>query len=220
MTQKSKQNPGVPCKRAAGFAQAQRGRGWAELVGMSGGGTETPVGCEAAPGGGSKKRDSLGTAGSAHLIIKDLGEIHSRLLDHRPVIQGETRYFVKEFEEKRGLREMRVLENLKNMIHETNEHTLPKCRDTMRDSLSQVLQRLQAANDSVCRLQQREQERKKIHSDHLVASEKQHMLQWDNFMKEQPNKRAEVDEEHRKAMERLKEQYAEMEKDLAKFSTF
>ncbi|XP_033072046.1 biogenesis of lysosome-related organelles complex 1 subunit 5 isoform X2 [Trachypithecus francoisi] len=65
---------------------------------MSGGGTETPVGCEAALGGGSKKRDSLGTAGSAHLIIKDLGEIHSRLLDHRPVIQGETRYFVKEFE--------------------------------------------------------------------------------------------------------------------------
>uniref|UniRef100_A0A2I3HIA1 Biogenesis of lysosome-related organelles complex 1 subunit 5 n=1 Tax=Nomascus leucogenys TaxID=61853 RepID=A0A2I3HIA1_NOMLE len=65
---------------------------------MSGGGTETSVGCEAAPGGGSKKRDSLGTAGSAHLIIKDLGEIHSRLLDHRPVIQGETRYFVKEFE--------------------------------------------------------------------------------------------------------------------------
>ncbi|KAG3286465.1 BLOC1S5 [Ictidomys tridecemlineatus] len=59
---------------------------------MSGGGTETLVGCEVAPGSG-KKRDSLGTAGSAHLIIKDLGEIHSRLLDHRPVIQGETRYF-------------------------------------------------------------------------------------------------------------------------------
>jgi hypothetical protein len=33
-----------------------------------------------------------------HFIFIDLGEIHSRLLDHRPVIQGETRYFVKEFE--------------------------------------------------------------------------------------------------------------------------
>uniref|UniRef100_A0A9L0SWF0 Biogenesis of lysosome-related organelles complex 1 subunit 5 n=1 Tax=Equus caballus TaxID=9796 RepID=A0A9L0SWF0_HORSE len=66
---------------------------------MSGGGTETFVGYEAATSGGDKKRDSLGTTGSpAHLIIKDLGEIHSRLLDHRPVIQGETRYFVKEFE--------------------------------------------------------------------------------------------------------------------------
>ncbi|XP_070371737.1 biogenesis of lysosome-related organelles complex 1 subunit 5 isoform X4 [Equus asinus] len=131
---------------------------------MSGGGTETLVGYEAATGGGDKKRDSLGTTGSpAHLIIKDLGEIHSRLLDHRPVIQGETRYFVKEFEEKRGLREMRVLENLKNMIHETNEHTIPKCRETMQDNLDQVLQRLHAATDSVCRLQQREQERKKPH---------------------------------------------------------
>ncbi|KAM5269061.1 biogenesis of lysosome-related organelles complex 1 subunit 5 [Hipposideros larvatus] len=188
---------------------------------MSGGGTETTVGGEAAAGGGEKKRDSLGTAGSpAHLIIKDLGEIHSRLLDHRPVIQGETRYFVKEFEEKRGLREMRVLENLRNMIHETNEHTLPKCRETMQDSLNEVLQRLQAATDSVCRLQEREQERKKIYNDRLIANEKQHIIQWEEFMKEQHNKQAEMDEEHRKAMERLKEQYVEMEKDLAKFSTF
>lgn len=50
--------------------QAQRIPGWAEPVGMSGGGTETPVGCEGAAAVGSKKRDSLGTAGSAHLIIK------------------------------------------------------------------------------------------------------------------------------------------------------
>ncbi|XP_048204457.1 biogenesis of lysosome-related organelles complex 1 subunit 5 [Perognathus longimembris pacificus] len=189
---------------------------------MSGGGTETPVGRETATGGGSsgKKRDSLGTAGSAHLIIKDLGEIHSRLLDHRPVIQGETRYFVKEFEEKRNLRELRVLENLKNMIHETKEHTLPKCRETMKDNLEEVLQRLQAANEAVCRLQQREQERKKMYHDHLVSSEKRHLLQWEDFMKEQPHRQVQVDEEHRRAMERLEEQYAEMEKDLTKFSTF
>ncbi|XP_066124556.1 biogenesis of lysosome-related organelles complex 1 subunit 5 isoform X1 [Saccopteryx bilineata] len=188
---------------------------------MSGGGTETPVCCEAVGSGGDKKRDSPGTAGSpAHLIIKDLGEIHSRLLDHRPVIHGEIRYFVKEFEEKRGLREMRVLENLKNMIHETNERALPKCRETMQDNLHHVLQRMQASTDSICRLQQKEQERKKIHNDHLIASENQHITQWEEFMKEQDSKQADVDEEHRKAMERLREQYAEMEKDLAKFSTF
>ncbi|XP_043305516.1 biogenesis of lysosome-related organelles complex 1 subunit 5 isoform X2 [Cervus canadensis] len=188
---------------------------------MSGGGTETPVGCEPAPGGGGKKKDSLGFAGSpAHLIIKDLGEIHSRLLDHRPVIQGETRYFVKEFEEKRGLREMRVLENLKHMIQETNEHTLPTCRATMQDNLNQVLQRLQAATDSVCRLQQREQERKKIHNDLLIAREKQQVTQWEDFVREQHGKQAEVDGEHGKALEKLREQYAEMEKGLARFSTF
>lgn len=40
---------------------------------MSSGGMETSVGGEAALGGGDKKRDSLGTAGSpAHLIIKGM----------------------------------------------------------------------------------------------------------------------------------------------------
>lgn len=40
---------------------------------------------------------------------------------------------------------MRALENLKNMIHETNEHTLPTCTETMEDSLSHVLQRCKPA---------------------------------------------------------------------------
>lgn len=90
----------------------------------------------------------------------------------------------------------------------------------MQDSLNQVLQRLQAATDSVRRLQQREQEQKKIHNDLLIASEKQHVTQWEDFMKEQHSKQAEVDEEHRKAVEKLREQYTEMEKGLARFSTF
>jgi hypothetical protein len=59
-----------------------------------------------------------------------------------------------------------------------------------------------------------------MYNEHLIASEKQHVLQWEDFMRKQPHRQAEVDEEHRRAMERLKEQYAEMEKDLAKFSTF
>ncbi|KAB0372376.1 hypothetical protein FD755_016168 [Muntiacus reevesi] len=140
---------------------------------MSSSGAETLVGCEAGTGGSTKKKDSLGfTSSPAHLIIKDLGEIHSRLLDHRPVIQGETHYFVKEFEEKRGLQEI-----------------------------------LQAATDS-------------INKDFLIASEKQHIMQWEDFMKEQHSKQAEVDEEHRKSMEKLRKQYAEIEKDLARFSTF
>ena len=39
-----------------------------------------------------------------------------------------------------------------------------------------------------------------------MASEKQHVTQWEDFMKEQHSKQAEVDEEHRKAMEKLREQ--------------
>lgn len=152
--------------------------------------------------------------------LPDVGEIYSRLLDHRPVIQGEIRYFVKEFEEKRGLRELRVLENLKKTIFETNEDILPKCKQSMHDNLNEVLQRLQAANDTIHKLQEKEHEKRKIQADKLMAGEEKRIAQQETFLQEQQSKREEVDEEHRKAMERLKEQYSEMEKELAKYVSF
>ncbi|NXW61522.1 BL1S5 protein, partial [Eurystomus gularis] len=150
----------------------------------------------------------------------DVGEIYSRLLDHRPVIQGEIRYFIKEFEEKRGLRELRVLENLKNTIFETNERVLPKCEQAMHNNLNEVFKRLQAANATIQRLQDREHEERKLQADKQLAREEKYVAHWEEFMREQQKKRAEVDEEHRKAVERLKEQYSEMEKELAKYGSF
>lgn len=59
-----------------------------------------------------------------------------------------------------------------------------------------------------------------IQADKLMAGEEKRGAQQETFLKEQQNKREEVDEEHRKAMERLREQYSEMEKELAKYVSF
>ncbi|XP_059580427.1 biogenesis of lysosome-related organelles complex 1 subunit 5 isoform X3 [Alligator mississippiensis] len=59
--------------------------------------------------------------------------------------------------EKRGLRELRVLESLKNMIYETNNQILPKCEQVMHDSLNEAFKRLQAASQRIHKLQEREQ---------------------------------------------------------------
>ncbi|KFQ31972.1 Biogenesis of lysosome-related organelles complex 1 subunit 5 [Mesitornis unicolor] len=187
---------------------------------MSGAGPASPSRSSAAPLAGDRKREVLAAGSPIQPIIKDVGEIYSRLLDHRPVVQGELRYFVKEFEEKRGLRELRVLENLKNTVFETNEHILPKCEQAMHENLNEALKRLQAANGMIHKLQEREHEERKLQVDKLMAREEKHIAHWEEFMKEQQNKRAEVDEEHSKAMERLKEQYSEMEKELAKYVSF
>mgnify|MGYP001855879035 CR=1 FL=1 len=53
-----------------------------------------------------------------------------------------------------------------------------------------------------------------------MAGEEKRIAQQETFLQEQQSKREEVDEEHRKAMERLKEQYSEMEKELAKYVSF
>ncbi|NXY81338.1 BL1S5 protein, partial [Alcedo cyanopectus] len=152
--------------------------------------------------------------------LPDVGEIYSRLLDHRPVIQGEIRYFIKEFEEKRGLRELRVLENLQSTILGSKEQVLPSCEQAMQDCLREAIQRLQAANSRIHGLREREQEERKLQADKLLAGREQRVALWEEFMREQQRKHAEVEEEHRKALERLKEQYAQMEKELAKYGAF
>ncbi|XP_014673557.1 PREDICTED: biogenesis of lysosome-related organelles complex 1 subunit 5-like [Priapulus caudatus] len=54
-------------------------------------------------------------------IVKDTGEIYSRLFDHRPVIQAEIKYFVREFETKRNDREekSRPIKEVHNCILQT-----------------------------------------------------------------------------------------------------
>ncbi|KAL7835620.1 hypothetical protein SRHO_G00279670 [Serrasalmus rhombeus] len=151
-------------------------------------------------------------------ITKDVGDIQSRLLDHRPVLQGEIRYFVREFEEKRGFRECRLLENLNKMVAETNEQVLPKCKECMQDNLCDIFTRLEAANHMTQRIQQRELEAQS--STRLQEYMERRREDWEEFLKEQTRLKEEVDEEHAKAVGRLSTQYSEMKKDLAKFSHF
>ncbi|XP_078072949.1 biogenesis of lysosome-related organelles complex 1 subunit 5 [Mustelus asterias] len=149
---------------------------------------------------------------------KDLSEIHSRLFDHRPIIQADIRYFVKEFEEKRGFREHRGLEGVNSQIVELNDQIIPKTQEAMYSNVPSVLARLEAANHIVSRIQQREQETDQ--AERLRASRERRKAEWEAFVTEQHRQSAAVEEEHAKAAEWLKEQYATMAKDLAKFRTF
>lgn len=185
-------------------------------------GTETPAAAEASPAAsGTPRRDGPGAAGSpVQLVIKDLGEIHSRLFDHRPVIQGETRFFLREFEEKRGLRELRSLEKLRNITQETSQDTLPMCEDAMRDGLGPVLQRLATASEVARRLQQREHEWKRGQQERLAAWEQQQAQRLDELRQEQRGLEAALDEEHRGAEARLREHFSRREQELRRFAAF
>lgn len=150
-------------------------------------------------------------------IVKDVGDIQSRLVDHRPVIQGEIRYFLREFEEKRAFRECRLLDKLNKMISDTNAQHLPQCTESMHDKLCDALTRLEAANHMTQRIQQRELAADK--STHLQVCLERRRQDWEEFMKDQSHLKEEVDEEHAKAVARLSAQYDEMKKDLVKNSS-
>ncbi|XP_047424786.1 biogenesis of lysosome-related organelles complex 1 subunit 5 [Mugil cephalus] len=149
-------------------------------------------------------------------IAKDVGDIQSRLLDHRPVINAEIRYFVREFEEKRGYRECRLLENLNKMVMETNEQMVPTDVEDMNKQLSDVIKRLEAANHMAERVQQRELEAQQ--SNQLQTNLEQLKEEWAEFLKEQQRLKEEVDAEHARAVSEVSTRYSEKKKDLAKFS--
>ncbi|XP_070784500.1 biogenesis of lysosome-related organelles complex 1 subunit 5 [Enoplosus armatus] len=148
-------------------------------------------------------------------VAQDVGDIQSRLLDHRPVINAEIRYFVREFEEKRGHRESRLLENLDKMVLEANEQMLPTTVEDINQQLADVTKRLEAANHMAERVQQREL--KAQQSTQLQTNMERLKDEWAEFLKEQQRLKEEVDEEHAKAVGQLSTQYSEKKKDLTKF---
>uniref|UniRef100_A0A673XWB2 Biogenesis of lysosome-related organelles complex 1 subunit 5 n=1 Tax=Salmo trutta TaxID=8032 RepID=A0A673XWB2_SALTR len=137
----------------------------------------------------------------------------SRLIDHRPVVQGEICYF-----EKRGFRESRFRDNLNKMVVETNEQSLPKCSEHMHKHLCEAVTRLEDGNHMSQRIQQRELEADQ--STQLQVTIDRQKEDWDKCVKAQQRLKEEVDEEHTKAVGRLSIMYSDTKKDLAKFSHF
>ncbi|XP_068200115.1 biogenesis of lysosome-related organelles complex 1 subunit 5 [Antennarius striatus] len=148
-------------------------------------------------------------------IVQDVGEIQSRLLDHRPVVGAEIRFFVTEFEEKRGHREGRLLENLNKLVLETNEHMQPIHFEDINRKLCAITKKLEAANHMAERVQQRELESQQ--SAQLQANMECLKDQWAEFLKKQQRLKEEVDEEYVKAAEQLRMKYHDSEKGLTKF---
>uniref|UniRef100_A0A3P9K3J0 Biogenesis of lysosome-related organelles complex 1 subunit 5 n=1 Tax=Oryzias latipes TaxID=8090 RepID=A0A3P9K3J0_ORYLA len=140
-----------------------------------------------------------------------VGDIKSRLLDHRPVINAETRFFVREFEEKRGNRESRLLENLNKMVREANDQIESMNLEETNQQLSDIIKR-EAANHVAERVQQRELEAQK--GSQLQANMEKLKEDWSEFLKEQQVLKEEVDEEHAKAVGELGTRFSEKKKDL------
>ncbi|XP_008305742.1 biogenesis of lysosome-related organelles complex 1 subunit 5 [Cynoglossus semilaevis] len=150
-------------------------------------------------------------------IVKDVGDIQSRLLHHRPIINAEIRYFVREFEEKRGYRENRLLENLSKMVTEANDQLVALDTDSVNQGMiTDLIRRLEAANHMAQRVQQREIE---VQQGTQLQANIEHLKDdWSDFLKEQQRLKEEVDEQHVKAVGQLSTHYSEMKMNLTRFA--
>jgi len=130
---------------------------------------------------GDKKKISFGPTDVA---IKDVGMLYSLCFDHSVFIEAETKSFLKEFETKRGDRDIQALRTSAELMGATNTHVdaaVMVCNRNLDDSIQKVQDlssviKLQLPKEALHQDQrelirhskslQEEEERKKIEEQH------------------------------------------------------
>ncbi|XP_072175855.1 biogenesis of lysosome-related organelles complex 1 subunit 5-like [Diadema setosum] len=149
--------------------------------------------------------------------LKDIGEIYTRLLDHRAVVQGEIKYFIKEFETKRSDREMKRLKADLDKLKEVNEKVAPECVEKMKDQLPVLLDQLEAANRICSNLQKHEEKHMEIKT--LEEQRRYREEKWSYFLEELSKERDKEDVEHVKEMRAIDDHFAKLVETLSTSSS-
>ncbi|CAH1772353.1 unnamed protein product [Owenia fusiformis] len=149
---------------------------------------------------------------AAEAISKDVGEIYSRLFDHKPVIQGEINYFIKEFEEKRQDREVERLHKMAYHMEELNNKVMPECHNNMEKYLGDIEAKIKAATYMCNKVTEKEAA---LNSDELLKSSRAaRVKEWSEFIEEMCEKSKAVDDNHEEQAQKLLNHYKELEENL------
>ncbi|XP_071143868.1 biogenesis of lysosome-related organelles complex 1 subunit 5-like [Mytilus edulis] len=143
-------------------------------------------------------------------IFKDVNEIHARLLDHRPVLQGHINHFVQEFEDKRQNREPERLQKVLDNVKEMNEKLIPESQKAMQVFLPDVSAKVKVATEMCRKIEDGEL----LENKQLLQNRASRKERWDEFLKKQYHNCDEIDTDFNQQVERLKTHYEDLEDKL------
>ncbi|XP_071855360.1 biogenesis of lysosome-related organelles complex 1 subunit 5-like isoform X2 [Apostichopus japonicus] len=132
-------------------------------------------------------------------------DIHGRLLDHKPVIQSEIKYFLKEFETKRSNRDFDKLEQSLAGITDIKSEQLPEVMQLMERQLPEILVQISAATTTCQRLIDSEEQH--LQANPLEEHRKLRAKRWAEFREKLTQERDQVDIEHRKRITAIEEHF-------------
>ncbi|CAK9833859.1 Biogenesis of lysosome-related organelles complex 1 subunit 5 [Anthophora retusa] len=145
-------------------------------------------------------------------IIKDTGEIWSRLFDHRPFIQGEISFFLREFQDKRGDREVERLFKILEYSTELKESQHDRTEQLGDCHLPSLKANVDVALSMCERVLQREQD---FDSDRVLQENREiRKLEWEKFVNDMSEKCEKVNQTFEEKENEIREFYIDLEKKL------
>ncbi|KAL0901761.1 hypothetical protein ABMA27_006937 [Loxostege sticticalis] len=143
-------------------------------------------------------------------LSREVGEVWSRLFDHRPFLNGEIKFMLKEFEEKRGDREVENLFSILEKLTEIKDSQVEKINKSAENSLPVLSEKLEQALQ-LC--ENIEKDYLTIHEDserkRLEKREKR-QKEWDQFIDDMNFKCKRIDNTFEEKEEELRDLYTDL----------
>lgn len=140
-------------------------------------------------------------------------ELYSRLGNHRPFLQGEIRHFLREFEGKRGDREVEKIFGVLERVSELRDCGLPQLVERASGGeAAKLVGALQVSLSMVDRVQ-RQAETGEVEAT-LAASREARVKEWANFQQQARARVARLEARDREQEEAIRRRYKELEASL------
>ncbi|XP_063394973.1 biogenesis of lysosome-related organelles complex 1 subunit 5 isoform X1 [Cydia fagiglandana] len=143
-------------------------------------------------------------------LSREIGEVWARLFDHRPFLNGEIKFMLKEFEEKRGDREVEnlffILEKVTDIkdsqvdkIKKGSEAALP----VLSEKLNQALQLCEGVETDYLEVQKTCEQKR-------AENREKRQKEWDQFIDDMNFKCQRIDNAFEEKEEELRDLYADL----------
>jgi len=143
--------------------------------------------------------------------FEDIQEVHSRLFNHRPFLQGEVKYFIREFEEKRKDREVEHIFSCLERVSELRDLGLPQLitNTSSSNSSTSLVANLQVSESMLGRILE-QGETGEVEKT-LVASRDTREREWTNFLQEVQSRCKKVDQSFKEQEDAIRKKYRDLE---------
>ncbi|XP_068626962.1 biogenesis of lysosome-related organelles complex 1 subunit 5 [Battus philenor] len=143
-------------------------------------------------------------------LSREIGEISSRLFDHRPFLNGEIKFMLKEFEDKRGDREV---ENLFSIIENYTD-----VKDTHADKIVKagaivlplLNEKLEQSLKLIGEIEKDYSDIQKVCNEKRSENQEKRQKEWDNFIDDMNFNCKRIDNTFEEKEEELRDLYADL----------
>lgn len=142
--------------------------------------------------------------------MPEVGEVWARLFDHRPFLNGEIKFMLKEFEEKRGDREVENLFFILEKVTDIKDSQVDKIKKGSEAALPVLSEKLNQALQLCERIETDYLEVQKTCEQNRAENREKRQKEWDQFIDDMNFKCQRIDNTFEEKEEELRDLYADL----------